>query len=466
MLRWGSDAEGGAPYIYKDPGNPDRNIGWEVDLAEALEQKLGARIQFVQYDYHSLVPGLQRGDFDFAMDGLEVTPDRKTRVLFSRPYYVLRLQMVVRAGDTRFTDIAGCRAAGCRVGTLEDTLAERTLRSEGLDPKIYDGVVEPYHDLAIGRLDAVLLDLPIAIYYAKPNRDLQLVGDLIGHGYYAIAFPLGATEMQTRFDAALDELLRDGTMQQINEKWGLENADQQSLLQASSDDILTESRQQWTFARYFPFLLRGAWITIQLSFASFALAILIGLPIALMRLYGAAPLRWFAIGYVEFFRGIPVLILLYFLYYGLADLAGLYPWLGVLRLGPMQSAIIGLGLNYGSYEAEVYRAGVASVPAGQWEAAASLGMPSSLTFRRIILPQAIRTILPPMTNDFVALFKDTSIVSMIAVVELSKQYQILSKSSMKYLEIGLMTALLYLLMSVPLGALSRRLEKIWGKGII
>jgi polar amino acid transport system substrate-binding protein len=90
-------------------------------------------------------------------------------------------------------------------------------------------------------------------------------------------------------------------------------------------------------------------------------------------------------------------------------------------------------------------------------------MSRALAFRRIVMPQAIRTILPPLTNDLVALFKDTSIVSIIAVVELSKQYQILSKSSMKYLEIGLVTAALYLIMSVPLGFLSRWLERRWSK---
>ena len=101
---------------------------------------------------------------------------------------------------------------------------------------------------------------------------------------------------------------------------------------------------------------------------------------------------------------------------------------------------------------------------GQWEAGASLGMSRSHTFRRIILPQAVRVILPPMTNDFVALFKDTSIVSIIAVEELTKQYQILAKSSLKYLEMGLVTAALYLAMSIPLGHLSRYLERRWGKG--
>ncbi len=463
-ILWASDAEGGAPYIFKDPDDPGRNIGFEVDLAAALAEALGRPVLFRQYDFKSLIPGLQRGDFDFAMNGIEVTPDRRDRVRFSRPYYVFRLQLVTRSNETRFHDLQACRDAGCLVGTLEDTAAERLLRREGVLTRIYDGVVEPYQDLGLGRLDAVLLDLPIADAYARPNPALAFAGPPFDRGYYAIAFRPDNAPLAARTDAALDTLLRDGTLRRIYEKWHLWNDDQETLLSASSDDVLAESRLKWTPLHYGPMLLRGAGVTVTLSLASMALAVLIGLPIALMRLYGTAPLRWLAVGYVEFFRGIPVLLILYFLYYGLADLAGGAPWLAILRLGPMQAAILGLGLNYGAYEAEIYRAGISSIPAGQWEAAASLGMTGAVTFRRIILPQAIRTILPPMTNDFVALFKDTSIVSLIAVVELTKEYEILSKSSLKYLEIGLLTAALYLMMSVPLGALSRRLEIRWGRG--
>ena len=125
--------------------------------------------------------------------------------------------------------------------------------------------------------------------------------------------------------------------------------------------------------------------------------------------------------------------------------------------------MVGLGLNYAAYEAEIYRAAIGAVPAGQWEAAASLGMSRALTFRRIILPQALRIILPPMTSDFVALFKDTSVVSVIAVAELTKRYQTAAQSSLDYVDIGLVTAALYLIMSVPLGFLSRWLEQRWGK---
>ncbi len=463
-LLWAADAEGGAPYIFKDPKNPDRNIGFEVDLAEALSRELGRPIRFEQYDYKSLIPGLQRGDFDLAMNGLEITADRKAKVLFGRPYYVFQLQLVTRADEGRFNSLKGLKALGGAVGTLEDTAAERLLDSLGIAKRVYDGQVEPYRDLILRRTDAVLLDLPIAIYYARPNPRLKFAGKPVAKGYYAIAFRQGNTALAGEFDSALGRLLERGDLRRIYEKWDLWNEDQDALVSASAEDVVTESRRLWTFNRYSPLLARGAWVTVYLSVTSMLLAVLMGLPVALSRLYGPRPLMMLATGYVEFFRGIPVLLLLYFLYYGLADLSGFYG-MGFLKLAPLHAAILGLGLNYSSYEAEIYRAGIGSIPSGQWEAAASLGMPGALTFRRIILPQAIRVILPPMTNDFVALFKDTSIVSMIAVVELSKQYQILSKSSMKYLEIGLLTAALYLVMSVPLGYLSRRLERRWGKGV-
>ncbi len=205
-------------------------------------------------------------------------------------------------------------------------------------------------------------------------------------------------------------------------------------------------------------------MTVSLTVLGFLLAMVIGLPVAAVRLYGAAPLRWLATIYVEFFRGIPVLLLLYFLYYSLPEV-GLAMHLGVsLKLNAFLVGVIGFGLNYGAYESEIYRAGIASIPVGQWEAGASLGMSPLRIFRRIILPQAVKVILPPMTNDFVALFKDTSVVSVIAVEELMKRYQIMAADHLQYVEIGFVTMLLYLLMSVPLAQLSRYLERRWGKG--
>jgi len=205
--------------------------------------------------------------------------------------------------------------------------------------------------------------------------------------------------------------------------------------------------------------LRAAGMTVLLTLASMALAMVIGLALAVSRLYGPSPLGWLALGYVEFFRGIPLLLVLFFLYFGAA------PYLADvgLRLRAEAVAVLGFGLNYAAYESEIYRSAILSVPRRQWEAAQALGMSESLTFRRIIFPQAIRTALGPMTNDFVALFKDTSLVSVIAVRELTKEYLILSRSSLKFVELGVLTAVLYLAMSVPLGYLSRYLERRWGE---
>jgi polar amino acid transport system substrate-binding protein len=428
---------------------------------------LGRRIEFRQYDFRSLVSGLQRGDFAFAMNGLEITADRAKVLRFSRPYYLYKLQLVARAGEKRFETLDQCKSVGGVVGTLEDTAAERLLDKMGVTKKVYDSQMEPYVDLELGRIDAVLLDLPIAVYYAKPNPKLKFTGEPLASGHYAIGFRKDQESLAKEFDAALARLAERGVLKRIYEKWHIWSDDQAALFAgADNTDVHLQSARGWRWLDCFGLLLQGAAVTIQLSVVSMILAIALGLPIAMCRLYGFRALRFAATVYVEFFRGIPVLLLLYFLYYGLPTVSENYGLGDALKLSAMAAAVLGFGLNYAAYEAEIYRAGIGSIPVGQWEAAASLGMSRWLTFRRIILPQAIRVILPPMTNDFIALFKDTSLVSVIAVVELTKQYQILAKSSMRYLEIGLATAALYLVMSVPLGYLSRYLEKRWGKGLI
>jgi polar amino acid transport system substrate-binding protein len=467
-LRWAADEEGGAPYIFKDPNNPGKRLGFEVDLAAALEKELGRLIVFQQYEFDALLSGLTRGkagDFDFAMNGLEITPERKEQVRFTRPYYVYRMQLVARGDESRFHSLDDCRGRkDLVIGTLGGSAGERSLDRRSIPKKTYSDQVGPYKDLTLGRIDGVVMDLPIALYFTRPDlhlpyansfSGLKFVGPAVDEGYYAIAVRQDNELLAQALDVALERLLQSGELQRIYINWGLWNDDQEKLRLGAIANP-SDTAESWTFPRYFPLLLDGAAVTCVITLFSMLLAIAIGMPIALGRLYGPWPIRALAVSYIEFFRGIPVLLLLYFLYYGLPDLVG-------IQLSPLYAAILGFGINYAAYEAEIYRAGIMAIPVGQWEAAASLGMRPALTFRRIILPQAIKTILPPATNDLVALFKDTSVVSIIAVTELSKQYQILSKNSFKYVEIGLATAALYLIMSVPLGHLSRYLEKRWSK---
>ena len=180
--------------------------------------------------------------------------------------------------------------------------------------------------------------------------------------------------------------------------------------------------------------------------------------VAIGRLYGP---RWLAIpleAYVEVLRGTPLLLQLFVIYYVLPRFIG-------VKMPAFSAGVLGLAINYSAYEAENYRAGLLAIPRGQMEAALSLGMSTRTALRRVIIPQAVRIVIPPVTNDFIALFKDTSVCSMISVIELTGMYRTLfSDHPRLMLEFGAMTALLYLVMSYPLSLVARRMETRFKNG--
>jgi polar amino acid transport system substrate-binding protein len=198
-------------------------------------------------------------------------------------------------------------------------------------------------------------------------------------------------------------------------------------------------------------MLESAGLTVVLAFGSFPLAILIGLLIAVGRMFGPSFVRVPLTVYVEFLRGTPLMLQLYFLFFMLPEVGITIPafWTGIL----------GLAINYSAYESEIYRAGLQAIPPGQMEAALALGMSRGQAIRRIVVPQAVRIVIPPVVNDFIALFKDTSVVSVVTLVELTKRFSVLSMSTQATVELMLMTAGLYLLMSYPMSLISRRIER-------
>lgn len=453
VLLWGSDAEGGAPYVFPDPKDPSRLIGFELEIAEAVAKELGVKAQLVQTAWDSLIPALERGDYDMAMNGLEIIPERAKRVLFSRPYYVYTLQLMVRKDEQAIKGIRDL--SGKTVGTLAGAVAHDMLKKIGnVDVRSYSAAW-PYEDLALGRLDAVFLDTPITVYYGKPDVRLKYAGPPEGEGFYGIAIRKGDKDLKQVIDRVIDRMLRTGELKRMYEKWGLWDKAQSKLVASSpapdaGQQFRTESADAPLYT-FLPSLLKGAGITVLLSVASMALAILLGISLTLIRLYGPPAAGIAATAYVEVFRGTPLLIQLFILYYGLPNIG--------ITLSPLVAAILGLGMNYAAYEAEVYRAGMEAVPKGQMEAALSLGMTRSLALRKVQFPQAFRISLPAVTNDFIALFKDSSIVSVIAMVELTKTYGILAATTLRYFELGLIVAILYFGMSYPLSILARRLER-------
>src|SRR5258705_467766 len=318
-VRWGGDLQGGEPYVFRDPRDPEKLVGFEVDLVRALAPFLGVRERFVPNDWSNLVPSLERGDFDLIVNGLEDTQALRRRILLSRPYFSFAEQLVVRRGSTLRTLDA---LRGDRMGTLASSLAHQILRGRPeIEIVLYGGQEEPYRDLQLGRTDAVLLG--------------------------------------------------------------------------------------WT------------------------------------------PARLLAPVFIGLFRGTPALVQLFILFYGIPP---------IVPLSAPAAAILGLGLNYGAYEAEVPRAALQAIPSGQAEAAASLGLSRAQALRLVLLPQALRTALPAMTNDLIALLKDTSLVSVITVVELTKQMTITAVDVRSWALPGALCGALYFAMSYPLARLAARLE--------
>jgi polar amino acid transport system substrate-binding protein len=452
VLLWGCDIAGGAPLAFVDPKDPSKLLGFEADIAAAIAKELGVQSQVVQTDWDSLIPGLERGNYDIAMNGLEIIPERQKRVLMSRPYYVYSLQLVVRNDDDRIRSLADLK--GKSVGTMAGTTADTTLKMIGdVDIKSYSATW-PFDDVAIGRLDAAFMDSPITAYYAKPDSRLKYAGPAEEGGYYGIAIRKTDPELKGSIDSVLEKLLLTGELKKIYDTWGLWDKTQAGLYTYGTPKksiVLRRESADASLYSFLPLLLKGAGVTLFLSVVSMVLAIVLGLLIAYTRLYADPVLGKAASAYVEIYRGTPLLIQLFILYYGLPNVG--------ITLSPVAAAIIGLGMNYAAYEAEVYRAGLEAVPKGQMEAALSLGIPQTMALKRVVFPQAFRISLPAMTNDFIALFKDSSIVSVIAMVELTKTYSILAATTLRYFELGLIVAVLYFGMSYPLSILAKRLEK-------
>ncbi len=199
-----------------------------------------------------------------------------------------------------------------------------------------------------------------------------------------------------------------------------------------------------------PFLLKGAWWTVVLSLGGMFFGLLLGFGLALLRLYAFWPLQWLARVYVSFFRGTPLLVQLFMIYYGL-------PQLGI-HLDPLPAALIGFSLNMAAYTAEILRAAIASIDRGQWEAAASIGMGRAQTLYRAILPQAARTALPPLGNSFISLVKDTALAATIQVPELFRQAQLITARTFEIFAMYLAAALIYWLLASVLAYFQGRLE--------
>ncbi|MDR3280815.1 MAG: ABC transporter substrate-binding protein/permease [Synergistaceae bacterium] len=466
VLRWGGDSEGGFPYMFPNPANTDELIGFEVDIVKEMAAYLDMTPEYVNNSWDNLIPGLERGLYDISINGLEVTPEHEETVNFSIPYYKTFLQLAVRRQTQDINNLDDCRER--IVGTLKESYAQMVLEELGdVDVRTYIVEASTYEDLANGRLDAALFDSPIAIYSAGFNPEIKFVGPPIGEITYAVAVTKENKELLTKVNEAMVHMRDSGKLREIYDRWGLwspvmavefNDFSPRRTEMTRYDEWAENHRPELTFSkkieRYrsmLPTFGEAAALTLEVSITAMLIAIVSGLVLAIARVFAPKWIALIAAAFVEFMRGTPLLIQLFFIFYGLPNIG--------ITLDRFWAGAIGLGLNYAAYEAEIYRAGLFAIQQTQWEAALALGMTRWQAMKEVILPQAFRVVIPPITNDFISLLKDSSLVSTITLVDLTKAYGQLAGTYYDYFGTGIMVAFIYLIIGLPFVMFSRYAER-------
>jgi polar amino acid transport system substrate-binding protein len=490
-LVWGADQEGGGPYIYPREDDPEQVTGFEVDLAAQLAQYVGVKDEFSQGNWDKLLDLLNAKKVDVVINGYEWSPERADAFDATMPYYVYALQLMARTDDIGikgWDDLKLPLPDGSirKIGVLTGSAAETVMSEhcgEACEVIGYDGNTDAMREVETGKLDATLQDTPIASFYGPRFPALHNLGDPVAPGYYVMFVRKGEPELVAALNEAIILMIRNGDMERIYKKYGIWDKQQQELVALTDQakffgynkavqtevvqgEMPTADAVEQTTTRkkgmevvegYFGTLAKAAGVTVILSVLSFPLAVGAGMLIAVGRLYGPGWVRLPLTAYVEFLRGTPLMLQLYFIFFMLPEVG--------INIPAFTTAVLGLAINYSAYESEIYRAGIQAIPGGQMEAALSLGMSRRQAIFRIVVPQAFRIVIPPVVNDFIALFKDTSVCSVVTVIELTKRFSVLSMSTQAVVEMMLMTCLLYLAMSYPMSLLARKIEARLGTGV-
>ena len=448
----------------------DRFEGFDIDLGNEIGRELGVRVRWENINWDGIFAALQASKFDLVISDVVITEKRKKELAFSQPYFLSGQTIARRRGDDRLRTSKDL--PGKTVGVQQETTGQYAVEKLGLPPeqvRKFDTMQDALLDVRNRRCDAAVGDQPaLREMIRKGYPELELVGGIfVAENYGVVARP-SEPELLAAVNRALDKIILDGRYARIYQQWIREPmpADYPKRLAAvkSEGTRVGAARTGSALAirpdvlrEALPLLVKGAGVTLQVTLYTLLIGIPLGLIVALVRLSPLRPLSLVALVYVEVIRGTPLLMQIFAIYFLLPALP-LPPVLDWLRLNQMQAAVLAMSLNAAAYISEIFRAGIESIDPGQMEAARSLGMDYPSAMWWVILPQTVRRILPPMTNETVALLKDTSLISIIGLAELTRIGREQVGNTGAPVTILTAVALLYLLMTLPLTAIARRLE--------
>lgn len=435
-----------APFEFQNTDNKYEGI--DVDLLNKAAQMQGFKLKWNHIGFAGAVQAVQGNQADAMIAGMTITDERKQSFDFSEPYFESGIQLAIKKGNDEiksYADLKG-KKVGAKIGTESADFLQKNKDKYGYTIKQYDTADGLYDSVRGGQIDAIMDDYPVIGYAISQGQELATPIKRESGGSYGFAVKKGQSpELLEMFNEALKEMKQTGEYDKILNKY-IADGNEQKKSTVDESTIGGLLKNNWKV------LLEGLWKTISLALISFVLALAIGVIFGLFSVAPIKGLRIFASIYVDIIRGIPMMVLAFFIFFGLSDAIG-------FTIPDYTAGVITLTLNASAYIAEIVRGGINAVPVGQMEASRSLGLGYTHTMRKIILPQAIKIMIPSFVNQFVISLKDTTIISVIGVVELLQTGKIIVARNMQSTYVYLIIGVMYLIVITALTRLAKVLEK-------
>ncbi len=440
------------PYEYRENG---KIVGVDPEIIQEIAGRLGYRLKIEDMSFDSIIAAVQTGKADIAASGITVTEDRKQKVLFSHPYVMTRQVIIVRK-DSAIADRKDL--FGKNIGVQHGTSGDLYVAKNYSEPMRFAEGTLAIEGLITKRLDAVVLDgEPAAIHVAR-RSELKILPEPLLHEEYAFAVSKSNTALLAQINEILLDMQKSGRLNEIRKKY----EDLQDQVAAENEKretgfwagIRNAFEMNFIKDNRYKYLLNGFLVTMEIAFFAVLLGIVIGFTVAVIRSTADQTgklkfLDWLCRIYLTVIRGTPVvvqLLVIYFVIFGSVDIS------------KVLVAIIAFGINSGAYVAEIIRGGIMSIEKGQLEAGRSLGLSYGQTMQSVILPQAVKSVLPALGNEFIVLLKETSVSGYIALQDLTKGGDIIRSQTYEAFMPLIAVALIYLAVVMLFSALLRRLE--------
>jgi cystine transport system permease protein len=440
-----------APFSYHDESG--QLVGYDVDIAKAVGDKLGVKVEFVETPWDSMFAALEANRFDIVANQVTINDERKAKYDLSDPYAIGQGVIVTRADDNSVKSLADLKG---KIAAENPTSNWAELaRANGARVESVDGFAQAIKLLNQSRVDVVVND-SIAVYqYLAETGDktVKIAAETDEKSEQGFAARKDSG-LLPELNKALKDLSDDGTLPKISEKYLKANV---SGAPAQAGQQGAQPRSAWKLIadNLWPLARAAITVTIPLTIISFILGLVIALGVALARLSKNPVVSNIARFYISLIRGTPLLVQLFIVFFALPEFG--------IRIDPFPAAIIAFSLNVGGYAAEIIRSSIQSIPKGQWEAAETIGFNYVGALRRIILPQATRVAVPPLSNTLISLVKDTSLASTILVTELFRTAQNVAAPTFEFFALYGTAAVYYwvicLVLSFGQSRLERRLER-------